>query len=163
MSWCRKRSRAEYRVGFVALICRIIVSFWRKDRSSGGQEGAWPPGLEILSIVPLQRAKRTPLWSLQANQLRPTSSELRPQAYIKRSAVGSSGHWHKNNPDRYEPRTGFTFFTLSFQPSFIFSTETMADTKVDSGSDISAKVSLVPVEQNCFWLDPPLTTHTKLS
>lgn len=78
-----------------------------------------------------------------ANHSRPTSSGPRPPAYIKGSAVSSAGHWHNItviDPNRAEPSRGFTFFNLSFEPSFIFLL-TMADTQVDSGSDISAKVS----------------------
>lgn len=77
-----------------------------------------------------------------ANQRPPTSSELRPAAYIKGSAVSSIGHWHKIILiDPQSEERDLHFFHLSFSRPLFSSTKTMADTQVDSGSDISAKVS----------------------
>lgn len=56
--------------------------------------GRCPVGLEILSIVPLQRTKRTPLrsnWPIMYLRL---PSLFRPQAYIKASTVARIGNWH---------------------------------------------------------------------
>ncbi|XP_029381541.1 prothymosin alpha-B [Echeneis naucrates] len=68
-----------------------------------------------------------------ANQRRPSRPELRPAAYIKGSAANSVGHWH----NKQRSGSAGVRVHLSVQ-SFILS-NTMADTQVDSGSDISAK------------------------
>lgn len=73
-----------------------------------------------------QSATGAPLWP-------------RPQAYNIGSAANVRGHWHHLKGNRKADRG--EFFQLSFKPSFIFLTHAMADTQVDSGSDISAKVS----------------------
>lgn len=66
---------------------------------------------EILSIVPLQRAKNTSVETL-SNQCRATSSGPRPQAYNIGSAANIRGHWHHLKVNRKEDRVNF--FQLNF-------------------------------------------------
>ncbi|KAI3375016.1 hypothetical protein L3Q82_021060, partial [Scortum barcoo] len=76
-----------------------------------------------------------------ANQRPPTSSAPRPQAYNKGSAASSAATGTASPrpaPSRAEPsRAGLPLFRFLFRP--LFYPQTMADTQVDSGSDISAK------------------------
>ncbi|XP_034470206.1 prothymosin alpha-B-like isoform X2 [Hippoglossus hippoglossus] len=100
-------------------------------RSSGGQEeeeGAWLR-LEKLSIVPLQRAKENTSVEPAANQRPPTSSTPRPAAYITVSAGSSTSQWHNTAASARRARTRLIRAHHG----------TMADTKLDSGSDLSVK------------------------
>lgn len=96
-------------------------------------------------------AQRTPLWSL-----RPISAGRPPLApptgLFKGSAAAVRGHWHHLKGTPRKGRSGLVF-QLSFQPSFILLARAMADTQVDSGSDISPKVSPTCPRR----ADPPLT------
>lgn len=61
---------------------------------------------EILSIVPLQRAKNTSVEPLP-NQCRATSAGPRPQAYKIGSAADIRGHWHHLKGNRKEDPLNF--------------------------------------------------------
>lgn len=76
-----------------------------------------------------------------ANERPPSSLRPRPLPYNKGSAV-STAATDTNNPERAEPSRAEDLLhpAFHFLPSFFPPAETMADTQVDSGSDISAKV-----------------------
>lgn len=92
---------------------------------------------EILSIVPLQRAKNTSVEPLANQRQAPPSGPAHKPIILARPQTSAATGTILKGTER---RTGL-IFQLSFKPSFTLLTHAMADTQVDSGSDISAKVS----------------------
>ncbi|KAI9524142.1 hypothetical protein NQZ68_019405 [Dissostichus eleginoides] len=78
-------------IQLVKAMCTKLVK--KGTVAAADRRGAWPPGLEIRPIVPLQRAKRTPLWSSQpiSEHLPPLDPAHQPILKARPSAALATG------------------------------------------------------------------------
>lgn len=108
---------------------------------------------EILSIVPLQRAKNTSVEPPANQGPAPSSGPAHKPIILARPQTSAATGTILKGTDR---RTGFIFSTF-ISAVLYFIELAMADTQVDSGSDISAKVSPTRPPEPRGSADSPVT------